>query len=64
MSGIWRQSSTQEGRQCAEDQEKCINWHTRIRRLVRRTVYCSKTERMHDVVLELFINQDEFGGAV
>jgi hypothetical protein len=28
MSGIRRQSSTQEGRQCAEDQEKCINWHT------------------------------------
>jgi hypothetical protein len=56
MSGIWRQSSTQEGRQCAEDQEKCINWHTRIRRLVRRTVYCSKTECMYDVVLGLFIN--------
>ena len=43
---------------------KYINWHTRIRRLVRRTVYCSKTERMHDVVLGLFINQDEFGVAV
>jgi len=43
---------------------KYITWHTRIRRLVRRAVYCSKTQRMHDVELGLFINEDEFGVAV
>ena len=43
---------------------KRINRHTRIKRLVRRTICFFKTERMHDVVLGLFINQDEFGVAV
>jgi insertion element IS1 protein InsB len=35
---------------------------TRIKRLVRRTICFSKTERMHDLVIELFINRYEFGG--
>jgi insertion element IS1 protein InsB len=64
MSGIWRQSSTQEGRQYAKIKSKYITWHTRIRRLVRQTVYCSKTQRMHDVELGLFINEDELRVAV
>jgi insertion element IS1 protein InsB len=29
--------------------------------LVRRTICFSKTERMHDVVIGLFINRSEFG---
>jgi insertion element IS1 protein InsB len=38
-----------------------INLRTRIKRLVRRTICFSKTERMHDLVIGLFINRYEFG---
>ena len=41
-----------------------INVRTRIKRLGRRTIGCSKTERMHDLVIGLFINRYEFGIAV
>jgi insertion element IS1 protein InsB len=37
-------------------ESKHINPRTRIKRLVRRTICFSKTEHMHDLVLELFIN--------
>ena len=40
---------------------KPINLRTRIKRLVRRTMCCSKTECMHDLVMGLFINRYEFG---
>ncbi len=40
---------------------KHIHRRTRITRLVRRTLCFSKTERMHDLVIGLFINRDEFG---
>jgi transposase-like protein len=33
---------------------------TRIKRLVRRTICFSKTERMHDLVIGLFVNRYEF----
>lgn len=42
-------------------ERKHINLRTRIKRLVRRTLCCSKTERMHDLVIGLFINRYEFG---
>src|SRR5499426_4434027 len=42
-------------------ESKHINLRTRIKRLVRRTLCFSKTERMHDLVIGLFINRDEFG---
>jgi len=42
-------------------ESKHINLRTRIKRLVRRTICFSKTERMHDVVIGLFINRYEFG---
>src|SRR5262245_34027791 len=42
-------------------ESKHINLRTRIKRLVRRTLYFSKTECMHDLVLGLFINRYEFG---
>jgi insertion element IS1 protein InsB len=45
-------------------ESKHINLRTRIKRLVRRTICFSKTERMHDVVIGLFINRYEFGVAV
>jgi insertion element IS1 protein InsB len=37
---------------------------TRSKRLVRRTICFSKMERMHDLVLGLFINRYEFGVSV
>ena len=42
-------------------ESKHINLRTRIKRLVRRTICFSKTERMHDVGIGLFINRYEFG---
>jgi insertion element IS1 protein InsB len=40
------------------------NLRTRIKRLVRRTICFSKTTRMHDLVLGLFINRYAFGVAI
>jgi len=45
-------------------ESKHVNLHTRIKRLVRRTICFSKTERMHDMVIGLFINRHEFGVSV
>jgi insertion element IS1 protein InsB len=45
-------------------ESKHINLRTRIKRLVRRTICFSKTERMHDLVIGLLINRDEFGVSV
>jgi len=42
-------------------ESKHINLRTRMKRLVRRTLCFSKTERMHDIVIGLFINRYEFG---
>src|SRR5437879_1364607 len=42
-------------------ESKHINLRTRSKRLVRRTICFSKTERMHDLVIGLFINRYEFG---
>jgi len=43
---------------------KHMNLRTRSKRLVRRTICFSKTERMHDLVIGLFINRYAFGVAV
>ena len=42
-------------------ESKHITLRTRIKRLVRRTMCFSKTEQMHDLVIELFINRYAFG---
>jgi insertion element IS1 protein InsB len=42
-------------------ESKHINLRTRIKRLVRRTICFSKTERMHDLIIGLFVNRYEFG---
>jgi insertion element IS1 protein InsB len=42
-------------------ESKHINLRTRIKRLVRRTICFSKTERMHDLVIGLFVNRYGFG---
>jgi len=45
-------------------ESKHINLRTRIKRLVRRTICFSKTTAMHDLVIGLFVNRYEFGGAI
>ena len=45
-------------------ESKHINLRTRIKRLVRRTICFSKTERMHDLVIGLFVKRYEFGVSV
>ena len=42
-------------------ERKNLNFRTRIKRLTRRTICFSKQEYMHDIVIGLYINQEEFG---
>jgi insertion element IS1 protein InsB len=42
-------------------ESKHIRLRTRIKCLVRRTICFSRTERMYDLVIGLFINRYEFG---
>jgi IS1 family transposase len=42
-------------------ERKNLNFRTRIKRLTRRTICFSKLEIMHDTIIGLFINQEEFG---
>ena len=42
-------------------ERKHLNFRTRIKRLTRRTICFSKQEYMHDIVIGLYINQEEFG---
>ena len=45
-------------------ESKHMNLRMRIKRLVRRAICFSKTERMHDLVIGLFINRYELGRAI
>src|SRR5437660_803019 len=45
-------------------ESKHINLRTRIKRFMHRTLCFSKTERMHDLVIGLFIKRYEFGRAI
>ena len=45
-------------------ERKHLTLRTRIKRLARKTLCFSKLERMHDIVIGLFINRYEFGIAV
>ncbi len=45
-------------------ESKHISLRTRIKRLVRRTICFSKIDRMHDLVIGLFINRYEFGRTI
>jgi insertion element IS1 protein InsB len=45
-------------------ERKHLNLRTRIKRLTRKTICFSKSIVMHDIVIGLFINQEEFGLAV
>jgi insertion element IS1 protein InsB len=45
-------------------ERKHLNLRTQIKRLARKTICFSKSERLHDTVIGLFINRYEFGRAV
>jgi hypothetical protein len=40
--------------------QKKLNFRTRIKRLTRRTIYFSKQEYRHDIVIGLYINQPDY----
>ena len=42
-------------------ERKHLTLRTRIKRLARKTICFSKLEKMHDIVIGLFINRYEFG---
>ena len=42
-------------------ERKHLTLRTRIKRLARKTICFSKLEKMHDIVIGLFINLTEFG---
>jgi len=42
-------------------ERKHLTLRTRLKRLARKTICFSKTEKMHDTVIGLFINRHEFG---
>ncbi len=42
-------------------ERKHLTFRTRIKRLTRKTICFSKLEKMHDIVIGLFINRYEFG---
>jgi insertion element IS1 protein InsB len=50
-----------KGKNTQKIESKHINLLTRIKRLVRCTICFSKTERMHVLVIGIFINRHEFG---
>ncbi len=45
-------------------ERKHLTLRTRIKRLARKTICFSKLEKMHDIVIGLFINHYEFGASV
>jgi insertion element IS1 protein InsB len=45
-------------------ERKHLTLRTRIKRLARKTICFSKLEKMHDIVIGLFINRYEFGVAI
>ena len=45
-------------------ERKNLTLRTRIKRLARKTICFSKLEKMHDIVLSLFINLVEFGASL
>jgi len=45
-------------------ESKHLTLRTRIKRLARKTICFSKLEKMHDIVIGLFINRYEFGVSI
>ena len=48
-------------RQTQKIERKHLTFRTRLKRLVRKTICFSKSIRMHDIVIGLFVNRYEFG---
>ena len=42
-------------------ERKHLTLRTRIKRLTRKTICCSRSIQMHDIVIGLFVNRYEFG---
>ena len=45
-------------------ERKHLTLRTRIKRLARKTICFSKSTRMHDIVIGLFVNRYEFGVSI
>jgi insertion element IS1 protein InsB len=45
-------------------ERKHLTWRTRLKRLARQTLCCSRSTVMHDAVIGLFINQYEFARVI
>ncbi|WP_423062516.1 IS1 family transposase [Candidiatus Paracoxiella cheracis] len=45
-------------------ERKHLTLHTRIKRLARKTICFSKLDKLHDIVIGLFINRHEFGRVI
>src|SRR5262249_4335561 len=45
-------------------ERKHLTLRTRMKRLVRKAMCCSKSIQMHDIVIGLFVNRDAFGRTV
>ena len=48
-------------RQTQKIEPKHLTFRTRLKRLVRKTICFSKSVRLHDIVIGLFVNRYEFG---
>jgi len=45
-------------------ERKHLTLRTRIKRLMRKTICCSKSTQLQDIVIGLFVNRSEFGLSV
>lgn len=45
-------------------ERKHLTMRTKIKRLTRKTICFSKSEKMHDIVIGIFINRYEFGKVI
>jgi insertion element IS1 protein InsB len=43
-------------------ERKHLTFRTRLKHLVRKTICCSKSMRLHDIVIVLFVNRYELAG--
>ncbi len=64
LRGLKPSQHTVGKRNTQKIERKHLTLRTRIKRLTRETICFSKSVRMHDIVLGLFINQFEFGRVV
>jgi hypothetical protein len=61
---MWSYRSCQDNpgkRNTQQIERKHLTLRTRIKRLTRKTICFSRSIRMHDIVIGLFVNRYEFG---